>query len=414
MSEPHSLIFIPTSTSPCINKTTLDGVDDISSVKPLVAFGEPDSFVCYTVDDLKTSLQPLDGVYDYRLIKYDRELGHAISIEADTIRLTMRQVEELREVIERIGDSELTSIFTQVDLQSEGLREKIREINRTYSLLSKEDKDHFKKSLYAMFRAGMYARRWKGEGHPYPKLEAETNDLDFDIDAETLTEIGNIMCTADTMSSSGIELFYKLPVITHHKTPRCMDITIQNLLSRIGSPDNKSCMRMETLLLIGTGSSYLRYLCKETIEGYSSEGYEQIAVSPEERNSFIFGAAGGMNQISSPSGFVERRDDASRNRFVIIGLIVSIILSIVFPSIRSILSIVFIYLALAAQGGKLAAFLMLMSAGIMFLHSPFAFILLFAQGVSLLRQAGYSHRKTLIIAISLTMISCVSSYYILK
>ena len=392
MSEPRSLVFIPSSVNSCVNRRTLDGNDDITEVSPLVAFGSPESFVCYTLDDLKTSLKALDGIHDYRLLKYDREAGHAVSIEKEVVTLTLRQVEELREVIEELKDVELATLFAQIDTESEGLREKIREINRLYFQLPEADKDNYKRAFRAMFRAGMYARRWKGDNHPYPKLEEETTRLDYDVNAETLTELGNISSFSDLLSIEGSELFSKLPVITHHKTPRPTDLTIAGLLSRIGrGEESGSCIRMESLLLIGTGSSYLRYLCKETIEGYDAQGYVQIAVSPEEQNSSVFGVAAampGMHRGAFPRHLSERA--VRYQRMALVFLVLSIVLMVIFPKSKLFLPA---FLLLAAQlviPSLWTACLVLLAGSISVFGNPFIGGCLWIRGSEMLRLAGIS------------------------
>jgi hypothetical protein len=188
---------------------------------------------------------------------------------------TIAEITTLQELLKFIPDyqSEQTKLKTCIKLGLEELQErseydlKMRKIfiNKKYDL---------KKLLYQMFYIGMYMRRWKGPGNPYPMTKNETKK-NKEPNSKVTVELGVLYEYISQLEQSA-QLFFKRLLIVDYNNK-----TLRQSITSMGSylrsiMKGQECIRMASSRLIGTGYHYLSVFYKEIIPHVVTKEVEAI------------------------------------------------------------------------------------------------------------------------------------------
>ena len=140
-------------------------------------------------------------------------------------------------------------------------------IKSKFIKFNNNEKNFIKEFLHQIFYIGMYMRRWKGPGHPFPLKESETTDQNFSPNEKVSREIGLSFEIINKMGKNAKKFCLELNQCQYNKNGN-----INN--KHIGFGDiwddvikEKSCIRLSSTIFIGTGLHYLRVLFRETISG---------------------------------------------------------------------------------------------------------------------------------------------------
>lgn len=145
-----------------------------------------------------------------------------------------------------------------------------------FSNFSQDSKDKIYKFLYEIFYAGMYMRRWKGPGFPYPVFKFETM-TQIDPDERSSASLVNIRLILDDMKEKCKNFCEELHLLDINQSVvfKVDHMDFKTAYQRIGyERDNKSCIRVSSTYFIGTACYYLKLFFREDIPNFS---IQQIA-----------------------------------------------------------------------------------------------------------------------------------------
>lgn len=127
--------------------------------------------------------------------------------------------------------------------------------------------------FYKIFECGMYMRRWKGPGNPYPVLEIETRDSTIKtaslVDPQEnttlcLVEIKKLIDSLSIFNKSFVEKLHILNWMEENEIGE----SILFALRKVGyDTEDGVCIRVYSSLFVETGYHYLQLFYNETIPG---------------------------------------------------------------------------------------------------------------------------------------------------
>lgn len=127
----------------------------------------------------------------------------------------------------------------------------------------------YKDLLLKVFYAGMYMRRWRGPGHPYPHMVEETKGS-FDPNPNVTLALNAVHEAAATLPK-----YYRLPVIDYYDYRLYVYEWLGVLLDEIRAGDK--CIRMASTLLIYTAAYYLEQAFGVKIPDFDIHRLERIS-----------------------------------------------------------------------------------------------------------------------------------------
>ena len=173
---------------------------------------------------------------------------------------------------------DITELITRITTGMSEVQERTRydaEFINQFRRFNQENRQHIRKFLYDIFHIGMYMRRWKGPGYPYPMMEKETqikadpNDIVTDL----------LQATKTFLEGDGKQ------IITF-----CMSLKVceySNGRIDIGNKefsrewrdvlDAKRCIRQASTMFVGTAYHYLVVLFREQIPNFTVKNVDIIA-----------------------------------------------------------------------------------------------------------------------------------------
>jgi hypothetical protein len=129
--------------------------------------------------------------------------------------------------------------------------------------------------LHQIFITGMYMRRWKGPGNPYPLRTADTR---CESDPEPIVQANLAIAQAilDRMSEYTLDFCMNLPIVQYLHNG-ALDVE-DNPFSREWNNvvASQQCIRMASSKFVGTAVYYLRQLFNETIPGMENARVDRI------------------------------------------------------------------------------------------------------------------------------------------
>lgn len=145
-----------------------------------------------------------------------------------------------------------------------------------FKKLSNTNREKIRVILYNIFYSGMFMRKWKGEGHPYPIKEVDTHVPGYNPEKNVLACLHILNGLIEELDREGSE-FYKSLMWCEYK--------LDGTVSRSGNKFNKyllevnkgrECIRMASTKLIGTAYHYLTLLYNENIPNFDNKEVDKI------------------------------------------------------------------------------------------------------------------------------------------
>jgi len=162
-----------------------------------------------------------------------------------------------------------------------GLQEEMERLDdddlklRSFNYLMTADKQTMRRFINQIFIIGMYMRRWKGPGNPYP-LDEKLTLGDWEPHANVARELGIGLEFLKQMNTGAQKL-----VFTFRSCQYLSNGAISTGLSNFDD-DWKSvmkgelCFRMASSRFIGTASHYLRLFFRESFVDLNVKNIERI------------------------------------------------------------------------------------------------------------------------------------------
>lgn len=192
-------------------------------------------------------------------------------------------VPEIRELLELLVcmpyHPDIVTLIDRIDSMLLGMTDRLEQDMNTVQIFRKFNtiiQGIIKDYLYTVFYTGMYMRRWRGPGHPYPILETDTfakESPDLEVSKHLTRGIEQLK----SLSQQAQQFCHGLAVceyavdgtVTHGEKP--WGILWNEILS------NKFCIRIASSRFIGTSYHYLRVLFRITIPNINVKHIERIA-----------------------------------------------------------------------------------------------------------------------------------------
>jgi hypothetical protein len=258
----------PPSTKLSINKETPVSMMTFDETEQFfIAYGNIGNYYTYEISELVGAFHRNEGgVIDFR------------RPENITSTFTVAEVQDLALLLKCYTPTKyITDLLTAIQTGIEELEERVASdgtILAEFKLFSDADKQHIRKFLYEIFYIGMYMRRWKGPGHPYP-LTGDAASIELDPNnavTELLVTTTNFLNGLDRLI---ISFCMRLKVCEykggHIECGR-------KELSREWTDvlDAKRCIRQASTMYIGTAYHYLIVLFNERIPNLDVKQVEAI------------------------------------------------------------------------------------------------------------------------------------------
>lgn len=159
-------------------------------------------------------------------------------------------------------------------LIKEMLNRRVYNIEEEFKTLPSSEKVKFRRALQLLLNAGMYARRWKGPGHPYPlsaidtiaTLNSEQTEINTSKALVTLETYVN-----NDLSPKAREIFNMLKVVYHDKQGYKFKVTngsyqlvkdyIHLVMYNYDNP--MSCIRMNSISFVCSANYWIMTLFNE-------------------------------------------------------------------------------------------------------------------------------------------------------
>ena len=278
--------MIPLPGSTCvysINKKTPITNESIMNKEqvPMICYGKATSYQTFEIQELIDSLH------------FAISLSHGGSISTWPKPFSLEntfmksEIIDLRDLVKSykekkdlsIQEQELyKTLYNTISVYistSETLLEYDKTIIEAFHMLDMADKEAIKHIFLNIFYTGMYMRRWKGPGHPYPFKEKDTRDGDLDIvKVSSMLKEGNRLVKT-TLTEQGI-VFYKLLYICDYYDTH----VIENQVIKGSQPfyvmKDKFCVRIASTKFLYTVHHYMCILYKEPIDHVNAYQIEKI------------------------------------------------------------------------------------------------------------------------------------------
>lgn len=191
--------------------------------------------------------------------------------ENQHVKFTVQEVEGLRRLL--MCFSSTPGIIRIIELIDQGLidfHEKLAQDDEYMEQLRKfpvPTKQLIQQFLRQVFYIGMYMRRWRGPGYPFPlkKSDTQLNISELELDTIVKKQIEPAVVLLDQMGKGAAEYCLNFRQCEYNQGGTIDVITekFNEIWHRVGS--GKQCIRMASSIFVGTGYHYLRVLFRETI-----------------------------------------------------------------------------------------------------------------------------------------------------
>jgi hypothetical protein len=257
------------SAARSINATTILFTDITDTQTFMVCYGTAQRYYSYELQELIGAfhLDERTGLMDFR--HPEDPARHFTTLEVEGLKILLRCFNPTPEIETLIGRIDQGLIFA---------REKI-EYDTTarngLARLNADGKMHVRAFLYQLFYIGMYMRRWRGPGYPYPLREADTR-REWDPMVKVQDELIRARDALDQMSAATIRYCMGLRVCEYK-----VGGSIEQHNNSLGTDwtqvvRGQFCIRMASSKFVGTGLHFLRVLFHENIEGVDTTSVARI------------------------------------------------------------------------------------------------------------------------------------------
>jgi hypothetical protein len=256
----YKRFFIPLyrESKKIINKQTLFFNDVLDKSLTVIAYGNYWSYYIYELDEFISNFRSDDDDDTFQF-KFPNNQHELISKEA---------MEDLLYLLSELENNELAKTLTVIINNNYiKLHERTNADKKFIEYLKNqrlEEQDNVKRFFIELFECGMYMRRWKGPGFPYPIKESETL-IDFDPEENVLTKINIINNILDSLDST-TKNFCSHMNLCQYNSKNTIVFTQTMFEHHWAEIQNgQQCIRLASQLLIGTSYRYLRVLFQYTL-----------------------------------------------------------------------------------------------------------------------------------------------------
>lgn len=253
------------------SETTL--CTEIDEESDFICFGDMFSYITYEVDELLSSFQSTDE--EGKQIKIPRRPDNIKErFTTDNILNLKYLISEYSLIKEEFA--ELAKLCDDILLSEMKIANDILNLKIEFNNLSIDDKRTFDNIFTELIKAGMYMRRWLGEGHPYPLSERDTK-VDVDPGIRTYPQLGVVSNLLDTLSDKGKAFYRKLPCVDYTSISRATKshgTILPVIINQVGQ--GTYCIRMASTPIIMTSFYYKLVFCSSTFAGLNPEDIKFI------------------------------------------------------------------------------------------------------------------------------------------
>jgi hypothetical protein len=286
----NRLFFVPVARN-CGNTETITTLDNTADMKNfIIGYGTLFEYFCYNLEDFDENFTeyPIEGLVNVTRFRFRKPNILNEDFTLDEIRGLVKLLDRYTN-IPGVNNT-LQNIHNGVKLIRE-MTNYDRDVLARFDLLSGADKPIIREWLHQLFYTGMYMRRWRGPGFPYPVLKKDTQGEDPNIKVnEELTILGyypiprnaptGVSGITARLSANGQTFVNELRSIEYVRgddnirVPRQEDRTIGYYLDRVRKTN--MCIRMASSILAGTASYYLGLFFDENIPNYDPTMLDKI------------------------------------------------------------------------------------------------------------------------------------------
>ena len=257
----HFFVPLVRDTNRIVNATTVLGtsVEDVDTF--MVAYGTLGRHLVYELDELSLAFtkDEVRGTFSFR--------------RPDNINTSFTEV-QIRSLLELLNSyhqtDEIISLVNKIQEGIEEMREHFEydnEIERAIDSIDDDNKRRLREYLQHMFDAGMYMRRWRGPGYPYPLYEQHTHD-NVDPDEKVQQTIGQMINSYNGMPDDVQQLLDDLHLLEYLEAGeiRPRNTRLHHIIGNV--LNGEECIRMASTIFVGTAYHYLRVLFNVNIPAF--------------------------------------------------------------------------------------------------------------------------------------------------
>lgn len=258
LREPRFMYPTKRSLTASINPETISGtpITDINVF--MVCYGSPERYYTYEITDL------IGAFYK------DSETGIAAFRHPENTNLNFSDtdVDFLVKLLTSFSPSPEIKILTEtiqaivIDAREfiAGDRELLSAMQKFLPVI----KDKIRAFLHEVFECGMYMRRWKGPGHPYPIRAEDTRAPNWE-DVSVQQCIGRIFHHLRDMGKDAADFCMRLKLCEYQRDGTIEHGHIKFKAEWKNVVSGENCIRIASARFVGTGYHYLRVLFRITI-----------------------------------------------------------------------------------------------------------------------------------------------------
>lgn len=231
-----------------IRKETLQLTPLTELLPPYITYGNKYSYMVHELDDFKQAFigEPI------RLINMSYTNGS---------EYTIPEISQLLNVLTRYVDIVPTSaedVYSIINLLNRGISERTKiheKLPELDDFLRKNphEKELFKNFINDVFLMGMYCRRWKGQGHPFPIYSGETKGKSLEWQCSVTKYSASIMEYINNYSKRKIDILNTIYEINYHETTGDIIHTKRKLVTQLVDViKGHECVRVASRDLIQT------------------------------------------------------------------------------------------------------------------------------------------------------------------
>ena len=268
------------------NKKTLTSLEDTNDTNIfLVAFGSCTDYVCHEISELASYLLPQgdNAVYRYAILGLNERYEPITITQAMELR---HLLEDLYPLMRSSDQKEYHNLVDNLDrihqaITATNLHD--RNALQTFRTFRKEVQNVIRTYLYKIFEVGMYMRRWRGPGNPYPLEDKETQRRNFDPDDNLTIPVGQTLELSTKLGyidKSALKFIETLKMVCY-KDGQFNQSSKQTMvgvfkLATNSNDEVKMCIRMASAELIGSSYYYINLFFNELIPGFDPARVDRI------------------------------------------------------------------------------------------------------------------------------------------
>lgn len=258
-------------TTKSLNSHTLLGDPITDTTLTMVCYGTPAMYQTYEIEELLNSFHRNDD--GAILFKDPHHTDQTFDIAVMRELVNLLRALNSNDLIERLANHIDQGIQ---DAEERTANDSI--VQNKFKLLSPTEKTQFERFLMDIFLCGMYMRRWKGPGHPYPLKYQETNAKEIpDVKVSEMMEEHKNNVAA--MSRVVKDVYNNLKICRYNNTGKIEEGRIKfdekwNVVYK--GETVEACIRMASAWFVGTAYHYTKVLFNKRIPGLDVKEVEAI------------------------------------------------------------------------------------------------------------------------------------------